>query len=123
VLLIWAIINKTSAVPTQQRAPTLRLLALGAFGVGVLGIVAWLVNGWSGGQRASTRGNDSPAVIGGGNVTIGPASALVPPVPRPQGGAPPNAAAQTGGDRSPAIVSGGDAVVATPNDSLAARPP
>lgn len=123
VLLIWAIINKTSTVPAQQRAPTLRLLALGAFGVGVLGIVAWLANGWSGGQRASTRGNDSPAIIGGGNVTIGPASPSAPPVPRPQGGAPPNAAAQTGGDRSPAIVSGGDAVVPTPNNSSAAKPP
>ena len=63
VLLIRAITNKTSAVPAQQRAPTLRLLALGAFGVGALGIVAWLANGWSGGQRALTRGYDSPVLV------------------------------------------------------------
>jgi tetratricopeptide (TPR) repeat protein len=72
VLFISGITDKTSSLPAQQRASTLRLLALGAFGVGALGIVAWVANGWSGGQHAPTRGDDSPAIISGGNVTISP---------------------------------------------------
>jgi hypothetical protein len=115
VLLIRAIIDKTSSMPAKQRASMLRLLAIGAFSVGAMGIVAWAVNGWSGGPHASTRGNDSPAVIGGGNVTIGPASSAAPSLPSPQTAVAPNATAKTGGDRSPAIVSGGNAVILTPN--------
>jgi hypothetical protein len=73
VLIIRGVIAKTSTVSVRQRAAMLRLVAMGAFAIGALGIVAWISAGISGGQHASTRGADSPAVIGGGSVTIGPA--------------------------------------------------
>jgi hypothetical protein len=123
VLLIRGIINKTSSVPAKQRASTLRLLALGAFGIGALGIMAWVANGWSGGQHAATRGNDSPAVISGANVTIGPTSSSGPSAPTPEIAVKPNATAETAGDRSPAIVSGGNATVSTPNNSSIPKAP
>jgi hypothetical protein len=123
VLLIRGIIDKTSSVPAKQRASTLRLLAIGAFGVGALGIMAWVANGWSGGQHAATRGNDSPAVISGGNVTIGPANSAGPSAPTPENGVTPNATAKTAGDRSPAIISGGNATVTTPNNSSTPKAP
>jgi hypothetical protein len=110
VLVISGIVAKTSSVPAKQRAATLRLLAIGAFGIGALGIVAWVAGGWGGGQHASTRGDDSPAVISGGNVTIGPASLAVGST-APQTGTSPNATAKTQGSRSPAVISGGDVVV------------
>jgi hypothetical protein len=124
VLLVRGIIDKTSSVPAKQRASVLRLLAIGAFGVGALGIVAWVANGWSGGQRASTMGNDSPAVIGGRDVTISPANLAGPSGAAPEiGVAAPNATAKTAGDRSPAIVSRGNAIISTPNNSSTPKAP
>jgi hypothetical protein len=120
---VRGIIDKTSSVPAKQRASMLRLLAIGAFGVGALGIMAWVANGWSGGQHTSTRGSDSPAVISGGNVTIGPASSAGPSVPAPEIGVTPSATAKTEGTRSPAIVSGGNAVISTPNNSVTPKAP
>jgi hypothetical protein len=117
VLIIRGIIAKTSSVSTKQRAATLRLVATGAFAIGALGIIAWIANGWGGGQHASTRGDDSPAVISGGSATIGPdAPASGSTAPPPQTGVSPNATAKTQGNRSPAIVSGGDAVVSPPTN-------
>jgi hypothetical protein len=101
----------------------LRLVSIGAFGLGALGIMAWAASGWSAGQRASTRGNDSPAIIGGGNVTIRPANSTGSVAPAPQMGVTPNATAKTEGDRSPAIVSGGNATVSMPTDSSRPKPP
>jgi hypothetical protein len=120
VLLISGITDKTSSLPAWQRASTLRLLALGAFAIGALGIMAWVVAGWSGGQQASTRGNDSPAIVSGGNATVGPASSAGP---TPQTGVVPNSTAKTEGDRSPAIISGGNATVSTPNNSSTPKAP
>jgi len=119
VIIIRGVLDKTSSVPTKQRASMLRLLAIGAFGVGALGILAWVANG----QKASTRGNDSPAIIGGGNVTIGPANSTGSSAPTPQIGVTPNATAKTEGDRSPAIISGGNATVSMPTDSSTPKPP
>lgn len=55
VLLVRPIIDRVSSVPAAERAPMLRLVAMGAFGIGALGIVAWLVSGLS---------------LGSGNVTV-----------------------------------------------------
>jgi hypothetical protein len=49
VLLVRPVIDRTSGVPAAQRGPLLRFVAMGSFGIGVLGIVAWLVSGLSGG--------------------------------------------------------------------------
>lgn len=117
VLVSRSIIGKTSGIPPAQRAATLRLVAVGAFVIGALGIGAWLIAGVSGGQHASTRGADSPAIVGGGNVTVGPASPSATSTGSPsQAGVVPNATAKTEGNRSPAIISGGDAVVAPQTD-------
>jgi hypothetical protein len=123
VLLIRGIIDKTSSVPAKQRASMLRSLAIGAFGVGALGIMAWVANGWSGGQHASTRGNDSPAIVSGGNATIGPPSSAGQSGPAPQNDLTPNGTAKTEGDRSPAIVSGGNATVLMPNNPSTPKAP
>jgi hypothetical protein len=120
VLIIRWVLDRTSSVPARQRASMLRLVAIGAFGVGALGIVAWAANG----QKASTRGNDSPAIVSGGNATIGPAIATGSSAPTPQiGVTPPNATAKTEGDRSPAIISGGNATVSTTAESSRPKPP
>lgn len=124
VVIFREILDKTASVPARQRAAMLRLLAIGAFGLGALGIMAWVASGWSAGQRASTRGNDSPAIIGGGNVTIGPANSTGSVAPASRMGVTPNATAKTEGDRSPAIVSGGNATtVSMPTDSSRPKPP
>jgi hypothetical protein len=120
VLIIRGILDKTSSVPARQRASMLRLVAIGAFGVGALGIVAWAANG----PRASTRGNDSPAIVSGGNATIGPAVATGSSAPTHQiGVTPPTATVKTEGDRSPAIISGGNATVSTTTESSTPKPP
>jgi hypothetical protein len=123
VLLIRGIIDKTSSVPAKQHASALRLLAIGTFGIGALGIIAWVLNGWFGGQHASTHGNDSPAVISGGDATVGPASSAGSSVPALENGVAPNASANTEGARSPAIISGGKATVSTPNHSSTLKSP
>jgi hypothetical protein len=43
VLIARPIIDRASSLPRAERAPILRLVAVGAFGVGGLGIVAWLL--------------------------------------------------------------------------------
>jgi hypothetical protein len=47
VLLVRPIIDRVSSVPAAERAPMLRFVAMGAFGIGALGIVAWVVSGVS----------------------------------------------------------------------------
>jgi hypothetical protein len=121
VLIVRAIIGKTSSVPAKHRASTMRLLALGAFGVGALGILAWLGASLSSGPHASTRGDDSPAAIGGGNVTIGSTNTAGPLGPKTD--LPPNATANTTGNRSPAIISGGDATVSPSSKSPTTNSP
>jgi hypothetical protein len=49
VLLVRPMIEHTSALPAGERGPTLRLLAMGAFAVGALGIVAWMAGNMGGG--------------------------------------------------------------------------
>jgi hypothetical protein len=60
ILLVRPIIGRALSLPVAERAPTLRFLALGAFGIGALGIVAWLVSG-----------------LGNVNVTAGPGGLAV----------------------------------------------
>jgi hypothetical protein len=65
VLLVRPIIDRVSSVPAAERAPMLRFVAMGAFGIGALGIVAWLVSGLSGGNVTSGAGG----VAAGGNIS------------------------------------------------------
>ncbi|HET7879637.1 MAG TPA: hypothetical protein VFL55_02055 [Acetobacteraceae bacterium] len=56
VLLVRPLIDRVSSVPLAHRAPLLRLIAMGAFGIGALGIVAWLLSGLQGGSVAASGG-------------------------------------------------------------------
>jgi hypothetical protein len=55
-LLVRPLIDRVSSLPAAQRAPLLRLVATGAFGIGPLGIVAWLVSGMQGGNVLAASG-------------------------------------------------------------------
>jgi uncharacterized membrane protein YvlD (DUF360 family) len=77
VLLIRPLIDRVSSVPPKERAPTLRLLAGGAFSIGALGIVAWLVTTVSGGNV--TAGSSGIAIQG--NVSGSTLSTAPPPGP------------------------------------------
>ena len=85
LLLVRPIIDRVSSVPTADRAPILRLVAMGAFGIGALGIVAWLISGLSGGNVTSGAGG----VAAGGDIsgntitTLAPQGANAPPAVAP----------------------------------------
>ena len=85
VVLVRPIIDRVSSVPAAERAPMLRVVAMGAFGIGALGIVAWLVSGLAGGNVTSGAGG----VAAGGNIsgstitTLAPQSASSPPAVTP----------------------------------------
>jgi len=77
VILIRPLIDRTSSVPIAQRAPLLRLIAIGAFGIGALGIVAWLISGLQGGNVTASGGGVAAGRDISGNVSTA----------TPQGGA------------------------------------
>ena len=87
VLLVRPIIERTSALPTAERARTYRLLALGAFGIGALGIFAWLVSGLSVGNVTVTAGPGSQAaghdMSGNTITTVTPQGGTAPPAATP----------------------------------------
>lgn len=66
VLLVRPIIDRASSLPEAQRGPMFRLIAIGAFAVGAVGIVDWAVAGIT----------IEPAVTNGGRgvATNGPAT-------------------------------------------------
>jgi hypothetical protein len=78
VLLIRPLIARASSVPAPQRAPLLRLVAMGAFGIGALGIVAWLITGIQGSNVTASGGGVAAGRDISGNVSTGGAP---PPSP------------------------------------------
>ncbi len=44
-LIARAVIDRSSSLPRARREPMLRLVMLGAFAIGALGVVAWLLAG------------------------------------------------------------------------------
>jgi hypothetical protein len=86
-LLVRPIINRVSSVPAAERAPLLRLVAMGAFGIGGAGIIAWLVSGLSVGNVTVTAGPGAQAaghdMSGNTITTVAPqgATATPPTVP------------------------------------------
>ena len=114
LLLVGPLIGKLGILPAAQRGPLFRLIAGGAFGIGVLGIGAWLIAGMTGGPTASTTGSGSPAIIGAGNVLVGPTAPTPPATPAPPSALPTTGSAKTQGDQSPAIIGGGNVTVTVP---------
>ena len=84
VLLVRPIIDRVSSVPAAQRAPLLRFVAIGAFGIGALGIVAWLVSGLQGGNvTAGAGGVAAGRDISGNTITLAPQGGSAPPTVNP----------------------------------------
>jgi hypothetical protein len=96
VLLVRSVIDRVSSVPAAQRAPLLRFVTMGAFGIGALGIVAWLVSSLPGsttvtaGQGGFAAGRD----ISGNTITQGAPAGSTQAAPAPMPTAAP--AAPTG---------------------------
>lgn len=78
VLLVRPLIDRTSSIPAAQRAPLLRLVALGAFGIGALGIIAWLISGLQGSNVTATGGGVAAGHDISGNVSTAPPQAKPP---------------------------------------------
>lgn len=77
VVLVRPVIERTSSLPRGERGPMLRLVAIGAFAIGALGIIAWLVAGMQIGTNVKS-GDCSIAASGtanGNSVNCGPAPA------------------------------------------------
>jgi hypothetical protein len=84
VLLVRPIIDRISSVPSAERAPMLRFIAMGTFGIGALGIVVWLVSGLSGGNVTSGSGGVAAGRdVSGNTITLAPPSADAPPAAPP----------------------------------------
>jgi hypothetical protein len=85
VLLVRPLIDRTPSVPAAQRAPLLRLIAMGAFAIGALGIVAWLISGLGGNVTANSGGVAAGRDISGNVSTATPQSGAPPvgPVAKP----------------------------------------
>ena len=56
VLLVRPIIDRASSLPDAQRGPIFRLIAIGAFAVGAIGIVAWALAGMTIGPAVTSGG-------------------------------------------------------------------
>jgi hypothetical protein len=99
-LLVRPIIDRTSGVPAAQRASLLRFVAMGAFGTGGLGIVAWLVGGLAAGPTvtAGAGGVAGGRDVSGNTISIGQL---------PQGGGASPSVASAGVTAGPGGVAGG----------------
>jgi hypothetical protein len=124
VLLIRPLIGTIAGLPKDARAGPVKLIAIGCFVIGALGIAAWTWGSQSKGIQASTRGTQSPGVISGGSVAVNYGSPSAPqagplPVDTPASPLPSSAAAHTEGGQSPGVVAGGKVDIEYPSTSAA----
>src|ERR1700746_2688256 len=70
VLLVRPLIGTISGLPKDARSGPVKLIAVGCFVIGALGIAAWTISAQPKVPQVSTRGNQSPGVISGGDATI-----------------------------------------------------
>jgi hypothetical protein len=86
VLLVRPIIDRVSGLPARERAPMLRFVAIGAFAIGTLGIIAWLISGLSIGNVNVTAGPGGQAAghdMSGNTITTTTTQdATAPPAPK-----------------------------------------
>jgi hypothetical protein len=74
VVLGRRVIDRIAGVPKAEQAPLLRFVATGAFGIGALGIVAWLASGLAAGNLTVTSGPGGVAAgrdVTGNMITVG----------------------------------------------------
>ena len=70
VLIARPMIERTKDLPRAERAPTFRLIAVGAFAIGGLGILAWLIATIAAPPSGASGGNCNVAsggILSGGN--------------------------------------------------------
>jgi hypothetical protein len=118
VLLVRPLIATIAGLPKDARAGPVKLIAIGCFVIGALGIAAWTIGSQSPGPQVSTHGTQSPGVISGGDATVtygaSPAAQPASPPANPPIGLPPAASVHTEGNQSPGIISGGKTGVEYP---------
>lgn len=118
VLVLRPLIASLAGLPKDARAGPVRLIAIGCFLIGGLGIAAWTVGNRAAGPEVSTKGAQSPGIVSGGSATVtyggSPAAQPAPSAASPPPGPPPAATVHTEGNQSPAIVSGGAGTVQYP---------
>jgi hypothetical protein len=110
VLLVRPLIATVAGLPKDARAGPVKLIAIGCFVIGVLGIVTWTISEPKG-LQVSTHGSQSPGVISGGDATItygsSPAGQSGSPPTNPPNLPAPSGTAQTEGAQSPSVIAGG----------------
>ncbi|HMD64779.1 MAG TPA: hypothetical protein VKF83_12520 [Stellaceae bacterium] len=111
VLVLRPLIGTIAGLPKDARASPVKLIAIGCFVIGALGIAAWTIGSQSSGSQVSTRGAQSPGVISGGDATINYGASPQthtgsPPANTPNGSAP-SGTVRTEGNQSPGLISGG----------------
>ena len=109
VLLVRPLIASIAGLPKDARAGPVKLIAIGCFAIGALGIAAWTIGSQSPGQQVSTQGSQSPGIISGGSATVSYGT-----VPTAQPGsadktnqAAPSGTVRTEGNQSPGVIAGG----------------
>jgi hypothetical protein len=129
VLIFRSLVEQgLSGMPAKDRSRVVITIALCAFGIGVAGIAAWTFAGTQDGTSIVTRGSQSPAAVGGRDVTIGalpaPSAANAPTAEAPSAATPPSAGTriETQGAQSPAAVGGRDVTIGIPPTSPATQP-
>ena len=109
VLLVRPLIASIAGLPKDARAGPVKLIAIGCFAIGALGIAAWTIGSQSPGQQVSTQGSQSPGIISGGSATVSYGT-----VPTAQPGSAdktnqlaPSGTVRTEGNQSPGVIAGG----------------
>jgi hypothetical protein len=119
VLVLRPLIRSIAGLPKDSRAGPVKLIAIGCFVIGGLGIAAWAIGNRPSGTQVSTHGAQSPGIVSGGGATV-TYSASPPPRPasppgNPPGSSTPSGTVHTKGNQSPGIISGGKADVEYPS--------
>jgi hypothetical protein len=111
VLLVRPLIAAITGLPKDSRAGPVKLIAIGCFIIGALGIAAWTISSQSNGRQVSTRAAQSPGVISGGDVSVGYGVSSAAQPGAPPGDAPsppsPSGTVRTEGNQSPGVIAGG----------------
>jgi hypothetical protein len=115
VLVLRPLITTIAGLPKDARAGPVKLIAIGCFVIGALGIAAWTIGNRFAGPQVSTHGAEAPGIVSGRDATVtygaSPAAQPDSPPANPPIAPPPAATVHTEGNRSPGIVSGGKAGV------------
>lgn len=92
VLLVRPIVEQASSLSEAQRGPLFRIVAIGAFSVGAIGIVAWAVAGMNFGPAVTSGGcgiaTSSGATTNTINCDLRPAETRAPGTNAPATNAP-----------------------------------